>query len=91
MASDTERAARVVHAENLFEAWLELRPLYAKRCDPHTLELLRHAFYLGAVACFSILVHGRGPDGEPSARIDAMNEELKAFQYDIRRVRAGGS
>jgi hypothetical protein len=92
MASETGIGARVVHAANLLDAWHELRPLYARRCDPGTLELLRHAFYLGALGAFSILVHG-GADDDASdagvARIDAMHEELRSFQYDLRRV-AGG-
>ena len=73
--------------EDLFGLWQEFRKIVERVATPPTIELLRHGFYSGAMACFLLLVR-RADDGETVdeavARIEALRIEIDAFKHDIK-------
>lgn len=79
--------------KRLKEAWLS----YAAQVIPPTAPAVqrvecRRAFYAGAHAIFQELMRGLDPGTEPTARdlarVDMLDQELRAFQADVAGGRA---
>lgn len=72
--------------DTIFDMWTEFRGLGVAPISPTTLELMRHAFYCGALSSF-LLVTRAGQGGataeDVTARFESLRLELDAFRYDI--------
>jgi hypothetical protein len=76
----------------IFDMWSEFRTLFDRpHVTPHTLELVRHGFYCGAMASFLIIVEAGASDAtadDVTSKIEALRAELDGFRFDIRRPEA---
>ena len=74
-------------ADSLFDRWDEFRALFERRgVPPATIESLRHGFYVGAMAAFTLIVsRAQARDetaAEIAARLEALRVEIDGFSYD---------
>lgn len=71
----------------LFDDWRELRGIFARAgLGDVGIELARHAFYCGAASAFGLLDPTLTPEQWAEVS-EALRGEVRAFRFDIRRVR----